>query len=361
MTDIKQQKKIIVEQFLPAFHYGDAIGNSTLALHEYLLKKGVESRIISLTIDENMEDYAIHYENYVLNENSIKILHFAIPSELTDFFLKVKGIKVMIYHNITPSEFFIDFSDDLVKFTMEGRKHLERLNDCFDLSIAVSNYNAEELRDLNFKNVKKIPLLVDLDEYKQDFNKPFYDLIKDDRKNIIFVGRISPNKKIEDLIKVIFYYKKYISPSIRLIIAGKTNSLPKYFQAVRDLASRFLLTSEDILFTGHIPFDELLSVYKLGDVFLSMSEHEGFCLPLIESSFFGVPVVAYNAGAVSETLKGSGLIFNNKKTELVAGLLENVINNEEIRRKMKKEQEKLIDSYLKEAQPESLYELLENL
>ncbi len=352
---------MIIEQFLPAFHYGDAIGNSTLALHEYLLSKGITSRIISLTIDENMEEFAVPFKDYIEDENSIKILHFAIPSELTDYFLKAKGKKVMIYHNITPSEFFIDYSDDLVKFTLEGRKHLERLNDCFDLSIAVSNYNADELRELNYKNVIKIPLMIDLDDYKQPFNKPFYDLVKDDRKNIIFVGRISPNKKIEDLIKVLFYYKKYISPSVRLIIAGKTNSLPKYFQAVRDLASRFLLTSEDILFTGHIPFDELLSVYKLGDVFLSMSEHEGFCLPLIESSFFEVPVVAYNAGAVSETLNGSGLIFNNKKTELVAGLLENVIENNDIRMEMKRKQKKLIDAYLKDSKPEKLFEVLSNL
>jgi len=352
---------MVVEQFLPAFHYGDAIGNSTLAFHRYLLDRGIKSKIISLTIDESMAEFALPFSDYVEDEDSIKILHFAIPSELTDFFLKVKGKKVMIYHNITPSSFFIDFSDELVKFTLEGRKHLERLNECFDLSIAVSNFNAEELKLLNFKNVKKIPLMVNLDEYKQPFNKPFYDLIKDDRKNIVFVGRISPNKKIEDLIKVLFYYKKYISPSIRLIIAGKIDSLPKYFQAVRDLASRFLLTSEDIIFTGHIPFDELLSVYKLGDVFLSMSEHEGFCLPLIESSFFKVPVVAFNAGAVSETLKGSGLIFNEKKTELVAGLLENIINDNELRLKINKKQEKLIELYLNEAQPEKIFSLLQSL
>ncbi len=358
---------MIVEQFLPAFHYGDAIGNSTLALHEFLLKKGIESRIISMTIDEGMEEFAIPFSEYLESEradadkNTIKILHFAIPSELTDYFLRSKGKKVMVYHNITPHEFFIDFSDDLVKFTMEGRKHLERLKDCFDLSIAVSNYNGEELKALQFKNVQKIPLIIDLSDYRKPHNKPFFDLVKDDRKNIIFVGRISPNKKIEDLIKVVFYYKKYISPSIRLIVAGKTDSLPKYFQSVRDLASRFLLTTEDILFTGHIPFDELLSVYRLGDVFLSMSEHEGFCLPLIESSYLNVPVVAYNAGAVAETLRGSGIIFNQKKVELVAGLLDSVINDENLRQTLKQKQEALIQAYQSEARPEAIYSLLEAL
>ena len=194
----------------------------------------------------------------------------------------------MIYHNITPSYFFADFSDLLVRITHEGRKHLERLSDCFDISIADSSYNAGELKELDFKNVTVSPLMINLEDYDAPHSAAYYNLLKDERKNIIFVGRITPNKKIEDLIKTLFFYKKYISPSIRLIVAGNSNTLPEYFHAVRDLASRFYLTSEDIVFTGHIPFDELLSVYRLGDVFLSMSEHEGFCLPLIESSYFQI-------------------------------------------------------------------------
>ena len=89
---------------------------------------------------------------------------------------------------------------------------------------------------------------------------------------------------------MVFFYKKYISPAVRLIVAGNTRALPKYFHAVLDLAARFFLTSEDVLFTGHLPTDEFLAVYRLADVFLSMSEHEGFCLPLLESCYFQVPV-----------------------------------------------------------------------
>lgn len=352
---------MIVEQFLPAFHYGDAVGNSTLSLHRFLEKKGIESHIISLTIDECMKDKATFFKDYKENPNSLKILHFAIPSELTDFFLKIKGKKTMIYHNITPPHFFTDFSDDLVRFTHEGRKHLERLNDCFDLSIADSTYNANELIELNYKNVKVSPLMVNLSDYDSPHSEGFYNLLKDDRKNIIFVGRISPNKKIEDLIKVLFFYKKYLSPSIRLIVAGNTRTLPKYFYSVRDLASRFYLTAEDIVFTGHIPFEELLSVYRLGDVFLSMSEHEGFCLPLIESCYFRVPVVAYDAGAVAETLGGSGIVFNEKKPDVTAGLVERVLNDEPLREKLKDLQAKRLDTYRKDSEPETLFALLKEV
>jgi len=352
---------MIVEQFLPAFHYGDAVGNSTLSLHRFLEEKGIESRIVSLTIDECMKDKAVFFKDYKENPDSLKILHFAIPSELTDFFLNIKGKKAMIYHNITPPHFFTDFSDDLVRITHEGRKHLERLTGCFDLSIADSTYNADELTELNYKNVKVSPLMVNLSDYDTPHSEGFYNLLKDERKNIIFVGRISPNKKIEDLIKVLFFYKKYLSPSIRLIVAGNTRTLPKYFYSVRDLASRFYLTAEDIVFTGHIPFEELLSVYRLGDVFLSMSEHEGFCLPLIESCYFRVPVVAFDAGAVAETLGGSGIVFREKKSDVAAGLVERVLNDEDLRERLKGLQVKRLDTYKKESEPEKLFALLKEV
>jgi glycosyltransferase involved in cell wall biosynthesis len=354
---------MIVEQFLPAFHYGDAIGNSAMSFHRFLVERGIESRIIALTIDECLRDRAIFFKDYKDNPTpgSLKILHFAIPSELTDFFLEVGGKKVMIYHNITPSHFFVDFSDHLVRFTHEGRKHLERLSRCFDLAVAVSAYNAEDLRALSFRNVEVSPLLINLEDYDSPHSAAYYDLYKDERKNIIFVGRITPNKKIEDLIKVVFFYKKYLSPCIRLMIAGSTGTLPKYFQAVRDLASRFYLTSEDLVFTGHIPFAELLSVYRLGDVFLSMSEHEGFCLPLIESGYLQIPVVAYDAGAVSETLGGSGLVFREKKVEWVAGLVEQVLEDRSLRAQLNALQAQRLEAYKQDSHPGKLLALLGGL
>ncbi len=352
---------MIIEQFLPAFHYGDAIGNSTLSFHNFLKSKGIESRIIALTIDEILEDIAIPFKDYKEDKNSIKILHFAIPSPLTDFFKSIKGKKVMIYHNITPPEFFIDFSEDLVKFTNAGREHLKQLKNTFDLNISDSDYNGKELSDLGYKNVKTFPIIINLNDYKKPYNKAYYNLLKNERKNIIFVGRVTPNKKIEDLIKTLFFYRKYINPSIRLIIAGNTKTLPKYYHAVKDLAARFILTQDDVFFTGHIPFDELLSVYKLGDLFLSMSEHEGFCLPLIESNLFQIPVIAFNAGAVSQTLGNSGILINHKEFDKVAALIDEVLNNEVLNKELKKKAENRIKEYEEESNPELLLDMIKDL
>jgi len=354
---------MIVEQFLPTLHYGDAVGNSALSFHRFLETKGIESRIVSITCDECMKDKTTSFADYKenMNPNSLKILHFAVPSELTDFFLTVAGKKAIIYHNITPPHFFVNYSHQLVRLTHEGRNHLERLKNSFAIAIADSNYNAEELRKLEFKNVTVFPLAVNLADYDAPHNPAYYNLMKDERKNIIFVGRISPNKKIEDLIRVLFFYKKYLSPSIRLIVAGNTNTLPNYFYALRDLALRFRLSPEDIVFTGHIPFEELLSVYRLGDVFLSMSEHEGFCLPLMESSYFRVPVVAFDAGAVSETLDGSGMLFTEKKSDAVAGLVERVLTDEPLREKLHSLQAVRIEKYRKDSDPGKLLALLKDM
>lgn len=352
---------MVIEQFLPAFHYGDATSNSAVAFHEFLLAKGIESRLITLTADKRVRDKVTLFKDYKKNLSSIKILHFAIPSPLTDFFLNDKGKKVMIYHNITPSNYFVDYSEFLVNFTNEGRIHLKRLADTFDLSIGVSNYNAEELKRLNFGRITVFPLLVNLNDYDIPYNRAYYDLIKDDRKNILCVGRVAPNKAFEDAVKALFFYKKYISPSIRLIIAGNTESVPKYFYAVRDLASRFYLTSEDIIFTGHVEFDEFLSVYKLADLFLSVSEHEGFCLPVLESFYLNTPVVAFDAGAIKETLGDGGILFNDKSADKLASLMEYVITDNRVSSGMIESGRKMVDRYRENSAPEKLLKILEQL
>jgi glycosyltransferase involved in cell wall biosynthesis len=160
---------------------------------------------------------------------------------------------------------------------------------------------------------------------------------------------------------VIFFYKKYISPAVRLIVAGNTSSLPRYYLALQDLASRFHLTAEDVLFTGHLPLDEFLAVYRLADVFLSMSEHEGFCLPLLESCYFQVPVVAFAAAAVPETLGGAGILFRNKDSALVAGLVEQVLEKEPLRRQLQAKAAERIGRYRLQADPEILLAMLRQL
>ena len=173
-----------------------------------------------------------------------------------------------------------------------------------------------------------------------------YELFNDERINILFVGRIVPNKRIDVLIKVLFYIKKYISPLVRLIVVGKTTSLPNYYESLIRLADEFYLKPEEINFTGHIPDEEMFALYKASDVFLSLSEHEGFGLPFVESMIFDLPIIAYKSTAVPYTLGDSGVLINdNESVDKIGELVHLVAHDEALRKTILKSQRKQLEEY----------------
>jgi glycosyltransferase involved in cell wall biosynthesis len=226
-----------------------------------------------------------------------------------------------------------------------GRKELCGLAPYVHLALADSEYNRKELLDLGFGKAEVFPLFIDFEKYKKPGSRFIHDLFRDERTNVLFVGRIAPNKKIEDLIRVAFYYKKHISPLVRLIIVGKTTSLPRYYESLVVMADEFLLKPEEIHFAGHVPDEEMIAFYKASDVFLSLSEHEGFCLPLIESMMFDLPVLAYDSTAVPFTLDGAGVLIKRKRVDAVAELVDAVVRDRSLRKKIVRGQRERLKRY----------------
>ena len=324
-----------IDQLIPAFHRGDAIGDTAYHMKRFFLSQGFQSEIYCLSRDPGLErDSRLFDEFPVQNSSDICLLHFGLPSPLTKALIDMSSRKVIIYHNITPSKFFQAYSEEMARITDIGRKELETLVPHVELALADSEYNRQELVDCGYENTAVLPLFVDFSKYDKPIDRMTYDLYKDGRTNILFAGRVVPNKKIEDLIKVVFYYKKYVSPLVRLIVVGKTSSLPGYYKGLVQLADEFYLKPEEILFTGHIPDEEMFALYKASDVFLSLSEHEGFGLPFIESLIFDLPVIAYDCTAVSSTLEGAGILIKNKKVDFIAELIEMVTRDPELRKKI---------------------------
>lgn len=105
--------------------------------------------------------------------------------------------------------------------------------------------------------------------------------------NFIFVGRVAPNKKQEDVIRAFYCYKKYCNPKSRLFIVGSYNGMERYYHRLRRYVGALEL--DNVVFTGHIPFAQILAYYHLADLFLCMSDHEGFCVPLVEAMYFNLP------------------------------------------------------------------------
>lgn len=324
-----------IDQLLPASHKGDAVGDTSRHLKRFFKSQGFQSEIYCLSRDRGLEEESKLFDFFPQpSPEDITILHFALPSLLTKYFASLPSKKIVIYHNITPPHFFKNFSQEMMNICKRGREEIKSLAPYVDLALADSEYNCQELSHLGFKKAEVFPLFIDFEHYNQPPSPFISELLSDERVNILFVGRIVPNKKIEDLIKVTFYYKKYISPLVRLIVVGKVNSLPKYYQSLICLADEFYLKPEEICFTGHIPDEEMFALYQTSDVFLSLSEHEGFGLPFVESMVFDLPLLAYNCTAVPDTLQGGGILLEEKRVDKVGELVYVVAKDMKLRQKI---------------------------
>ena len=352
-----------IDQLVPAFHKGDAIGDTAFHTSRFLRSQGFQSDIYCLTHDEELSGLARPFESFPEPQaGDAVILHFALPSPLTQAFARTPARKVLLYHNITPAEFFRPFSREMERISRLGREELRTLVPHVTLSLADSEFNRRELVELGFRRTEVFPLFIDFKKYEKTMSRFVHSLFDDGRLNILFVGRLVPNKKIESLIKVLFYYKKYISPLVRLIIVGKTSSLPKYYESLIRLADSFYLKPEEIYFAGHIPDEELFALYRVSDVFLSLSEHEGFGLPFVESMIFDLPVVAYNCTAVPFTMGSGGILINdNNEVDRIAELVYSVVHDKDLGSKVIQGQRRRLKAY-KEMKLESfLIDLIKNL
>jgi glycosyltransferase involved in cell wall biosynthesis len=156
-------------------------------------------------------------------------------------------------------------------------------------------------------------------------------LLRDGNVNLLFVGRVTPNKRHEDLIRLAAYWKRYIAPDIRLLLVGKLPRRRHYFDTLQALLYEQGFTPAEVVFTGHVEHDDLLACYATAAVFVSMSEHEGFGVPLVEAMLMDVPVLAYRAAAVPDTLGGAGVQFGEKRLPEVAELAHVLATDPELR------------------------------
>ena len=351
-----------IDQLVPAFHRGDAIGDTAFHMKEFFLSQGFDSEIYCLTRDKGREDDCELFSSFGKPDSAdITILHYALPSPLTSAFAKLPSHRVILYHNLTPHEFFEEFSPEMTRISRLGRDELTSLVPHVSMALADSEYNRQELIQIGYLKTEVFPLFVDFKKYNRPMNDFTHRLFRDDRINVLFVGRIVPNKKVDDLIRAVFYYKKYISPLVRLIVVGKTSSLPPYYKSLIRLADEFYLKPEEICFTGHIPDDEMFSLYKASDVFLSLSEHEGFGLPFIESMVFDLPIIAYDCTAVPFTLDGAGVLIGHKKVEYVAELIDLVAHQKKVRQDIIRGQQERLERFKKIDKQKILLRMIEEL
>lgn len=353
--------KIKIIQVLPTISYGDAVSNDAINIDRILRKNGYETEIYAENIDRRLKNKVLKVNKLnKLNKNDILIYHKSTGTDLSFLLEKYKCKKVIRYHNITPGKYLEKYNKYLYNLVEYGRKGLEYASRYFDYSLADSNYNKSELDELNYKNTMTLPILIPFEDYKKEPDKEVIKKYLDGKKNILFVGRIAPNKAQEDIIKSFYYYKKYINKDSRLILVGNSNGFENYLELLKKLIKELELEN-DVVFPGHIKFEEILAFYKVADLFLCMSEHEGFCVPLVESMFFEVPILSYNSSAIKDTLGNSGVLVNKKNYFLISELMNFILLDENIKKEIIKKQNKRLEDFQLEKVEKQLLEFIRRI
>ena len=321
-----------IVQVTPVVAFGDAVGNETVALKKMLQEAGYNTEIYYLNgIDSRLpKNTAKPISKMKVNKDDILLYHMATGTDLNYMLEKYDCHKIIRYHNITPPEFFKGINDSAFTGCAEGYRGVKYLADKMDYILADSSYNLGDLKRMGYScDGEVIPILLDFEDYKKKPNEAIVQKYQDGYTNFLFTGRVVPNKRPEDVIRAFYCYKKYINEKSRLFLVGNYTGMEKYYNRLQAYIKELGLS--DVIFSGHIKFDEILAYYSIADAFVCMSEHEGFCVPLLESMSFDVPIIAYNSSAIGETLGGSGILLEDKDPKYVAEWMNKLVTDQELR------------------------------
>jgi glycosyltransferase involved in cell wall biosynthesis len=321
------RSRAAVHQILATLGYGDAIGHEVLGIQRVLRQAGYTSDIFVETADRRLEDLTRDYRELVdaSHRDNLLLHHFSIGSKASRTAYAVPDRMALIYHNITPPEYFVGLHRTLARQCFHGRRELQAYVDRCDLALGDSEFNRQDLDTLGFPRTAVLPVVPDfshLDRPADHFVAAQFD---DAWTNILFVGRVIANKKIEDVIRFFHAYHTRFNPRSRLLLVGVFSLFERYFASLTRLIDE--LGSKHVHFVGQISDEELVAYYENADLFLCASEHEGFCVPLVEAFYMQVPVLAYAATAVPATMDGAGVLFDDKDPLDVASLMDAVLSD----------------------------------
>jgi len=318
----------------------DAIGNEVLVIDDELKNLGYESQIYS----ENIDPY---YKNKVKQINDFKnkikkgdliIYHHSIGTDIVDLLL-LKNIKlIMVYHNVTPPEFFKGFNEELAFLCGRGINQLNELKDKVEFTVTMSEYSKIELEMLGYKKISVIPMLLDKSKYKHQTDTDFISKFKNST-NILYVGRIVNSKQIDQILRIFHYYNSNINPNSNLFLVGSYSGIGEnYYEYLQSMINKAKI--QNVHFVKNADDAKLVTLYNLANIFITMSKHEGFCVPLIESMMFKVPIIANNSSAIPHTLSGAGILIGNERYEEVGELIDMILTDEKIKQQIIEKQSK---------------------
>jgi len=330
-----------IHQIAPVFACGDAIGNQMFQIRERLRRWGIPSQVYAGGRDARLEDPGEVYHSYRGDPNHMLIYHYSTQSSLTSFVQHLPNQVVVYYHNITPPEFFAPYDATFAAKLAQGRQEVALFKDA-PVAWAGSAFNRRELLDIGFSNVDVVPYFLLLDHLVKAARtataQRLVECYSDGWTNWLFVGRLAPNKRQCDVIRAFTHYHRNINPRSRLFLVGSDGGLPAYRFELEALAAHTV--PEHIYLPGAVSLETLAGHYRIASVYVSMSEHEGFGIPLLEAMNFDIPVLAFKAAAVPDTLGGAGVLVNEKRYDIIAEMVEMLVKDQHLRQSVIQKQRK---------------------
>jgi len=314
-------------QLLAGFADGDAISNESRSLHGYVQQLGYEAQIYVADgrIAPTMESQCRPLSAYSPERDDVLLHHYAVSSPATERFLAASGRKILLYHNITPPEFFRGYDDELAGRLTEARAGLRDVASACSALWADSQFDADELTALGLPGVRVLPLIFSPSQFDVPADARVRGLFAEPMRNILFVGRMAPNKCVEELIEAFAWYRTSCNRRSRLLIVGSKHSAPRYYAMLRMFAAE--LDLENVHFEGFASEAGLSAYYEVADLFVCPSRHEGYCLPLVEAMFKGVPVIARATGGTPEAMGGAGVLYEDLSPAMLAELMHRTLED----------------------------------
>ncbi|OFW58611.1 MAG: hypothetical protein A2W01_02670 [Candidatus Solincola sediminis] len=354
-----------VHQICARLQFGDAVTGQVLRIHELLGSWGWESHVYATANDEHMaginEGMMAYRGKRSRSREDILIYHLSVYDDNHRQYLDSHNCKVLIYHNITPPHFLAPYDPFLADMCRRGRELLPHLKQC-DLALGDSEYNRLELVAAGFEEAKTgvLPIFIDMEALGGKYNRALRDSLCDGTTNLLFVGRMVPNKRIEDLIDLFAVYNKKVDAHSRLLLVGTTWSVTYNAELARRIRGYGLQGAVSIPgWSWGVSDEDLRAYYRAGDVFITCSRHEGFCVPLLESMFFGVPILARAEAAIPVTLGGAGMTFKVMDVQLLAEAVAELVNNRELREALAAKGRQRLEEFAPEKIAEKLRSYLE--
>ncbi|MBI4827471.1 MAG: glycosyltransferase family 4 protein [Nitrospinae bacterium] len=317
-----------IHQMLPNYWLGDAIGNTVTEMRKLLVSWGYQSEVYADIVHGELS--ALPYREFALEDPEAWVIyHYSTGSAVNGYALENVKNLILMYHNVTPAEFFEPYDVRAAESCRAGRALLPRFAPKTRLAMAVSPYNAGELEALRFREIEVVPCVMNLAARRPAGALPYGD----GKTNILFVGRMAPNKGHGDLLRAFHVYRRHLNPNSRLVIVGGYSPGARYFESLKAFVKAYNIP--DVEFTGFVSDERLGGYYAAAAVFLCLSRHEGFCVPLIEAMGAGVPVAAYPVTGVAGTLNGAGMAIDPAASPAeIAEALHELVTNQPLRAKL---------------------------